>query len=448
MLAVGLGKEAVQPYLDRLQSGQVVVACINSPLNVTLSGDAAGISQVQALLESDKIFVRRLMVKTAYHSPQMRQLADAYLESLQNLIPTAQDDPNVVMFSSVTGSLVERTDLGNRQYWINNMVSPVKFSDAVQAALSYRPSRKRTLKNAQYINMLVEVGPHAALQGPLKQIVSAHEQGKVEIPYISILNRGNNASATALEAMGRLVQHGLAIDFAKVNRTNEHGSQSVPLTNMPPFAWNRSNRYWYESPMASSFRKRELPRHDLFGALDGHSSKLEPSWSNYLRVSEMPWMEHHRVQSSVLYPFAGMLVMAIEAARQIADQSKEIEGFHLRDVSAGAAIVVPVDEPLETKLQFRPWRNGSRLPDSFWHEFTISCRSRDGTWQQHCSGLVSVSYKHAAHEAFADEHLEKNRRYRDEYQNIVDAGLKSEDPRQLYASVRSCTFVGQVRSQR
>jgi len=435
MLAVGLGEDAIQSYLTQVTDGKIVVACINSPLNVTLSGDSAGISQVQALLEADKVFARRLAVKTAYHSRHMQQLANEYLESLQDLRPLASDNSDVVMFSSVTGQAIQGDVLGAAEYWVSNMTSPVKFSQAVQASLAFRPNRKRTLKTAQYINVLVEIGPHSALQGPIKQIVSGHEQGKLEMPYISVLTRGNDAVQSSLEALGKLIQHGYSVDISKANMVSHDREQKVALTDMPPFAWNRSNRYWYESPISSAFRKREFPRHDLFGALSGHSSKLEPSWSNYLRVSEMPWMEHHKVQSSILYPFAGMIVMAIEASRQIADQTKDIEGFHLRDISADTAILVPADEPVETKLQFRPWRLGSRLPDSFWHEFTISCRNRQGIWQQHCSGLVTVSYKHTANEAFANESAASNRKYREEYQKMVKAGFKADDPRQVYASV-------------
>ena len=88
-----------------------------------------------------------------------------------------------------------------------------------------------------------------------------------------------------------------------------------------------------------------------------------------------------------------MIVMAIEGARQIADPTKEIAGFKVRDVSVGKAMVLHPELPTETKLQFRPWRAGSRLSDSFWHEFTISCRTRQGVWTQHCAGLVAVKYE-------------------------------------------------------
>ncbi|KAI3400337.1 hypothetical protein diail_3354 [Diaporthe ilicicola] len=431
MLAVGLGQTEVQPYLDRLAPGQVaVVACFNSPSSVTVSGDSDAIAHVQGLLDQDKVFSRRLAVKTAYHSPHMEGLTRDYLKSLQDLPPT-QKSSDVAMFSSVSGQLVDEGSLG-AAYWVLNMIEPVKFSQAVQAALAYNPTKRRTTLNTTYLHTLLEIGPHAALQGPIKQIVSAQEKGKVELPYTSMLIRAKDSILTALDAVGKLVQHGYPVNLSNVN----HRSQDiVPLTDMPPFAWNRTFRYWHESPVTTAFRNREHPRHDLFGYPSPQSTKLEPSWSNYIRVSEMPWVEHHKVQSSILYPFAGMLVMAVEAARQIADQTKEIEGYHLRDISAISAIVVPAEEPLETKLQFRPWRMGSRLPDSFWHEFTISCRNRQGAWQQHCSGLVSVEYKDAANLTFRNEEAAEAQGYRDEYQEMVSKGLTADDPRQVYASM-------------
>ncbi|TQN73576.1 Highly reducing polyketide synthase alt5 [Colletotrichum shisoi] len=429
MLAVGLGETDVQSYLDRVTDGQLVVACINSPASVTLSGDIGAIDQIQMFLTDDRVFARRLTVKTAYHSPHMKTLVYDYLESLQGVTP--KQGSGVAMFSSVTGQVVEDNDLGPA-YWVFNMVKPVKFSQAVEAALAYRPNKRRTTQNATFVNLFVEIGPHAALKGPLNQILSAQEKGKLELPYASVLVRGENAVVTALDAAGKLAQHGYPVRLTDANRVT---GVTVPLTDMPPFAWNRSHRYWYESPVSVAFRKREHPRHDLFGCLSPHSSKLEPSWTNYLRVSEMPWMEHHKVQSSILYPFAGMLVMAIEAAKQIADHTKEIEGYHLRDIAAGAAIVVPVEEPVETKLQFRPWRSGSRLPDSFWNEFTISCRNRQGDWQQHCSGLVSVNYRDTVNETFGNERTADADKYRKEYETMANAGLRAEDPRQVYAAM-------------
>lgn len=66
MMAIGMGRDAVSPYLV----DGVVVGCDNSPRNVTLSGDEVALEQtLEALKSSDPdIFARRLRVNAAYHS--------------------------------------------------------------------------------------------------------------------------------------------------------------------------------------------------------------------------------------------------------------------------------------------------------------------------------------------------------------------------------------------
>ena len=85
MLAVGLSETDAQPFLDRIppSTGKAVVACVNSPRSVTLSGDRSAILCVQSMLEARQIFVRKLGVSTAYHSHHMEIVAPSYLSALQ-----------------------------------------------------------------------------------------------------------------------------------------------------------------------------------------------------------------------------------------------------------------------------------------------------------------------------------------------------------------------------
>lgn len=66
MAAVGLGKEAVGPYL----ASGVRVACENSGSSVTLSGDLGALDEVMARIKEAKldVFARKLQVEMAYHS--------------------------------------------------------------------------------------------------------------------------------------------------------------------------------------------------------------------------------------------------------------------------------------------------------------------------------------------------------------------------------------------
>lgn len=74
MLAVGMGRESVTPYLVE----GVVLACENSPDSVTLSGDHGQVKQVAEHITEDKpeMFVRHLKVGVAYHS---RMFSGPYL---------------------------------------------------------------------------------------------------------------------------------------------------------------------------------------------------------------------------------------------------------------------------------------------------------------------------------------------------------------------------------
>ncbi|KAL5323100.1 hypothetical protein ACEPPN_007628 [Leptodophora sp. 'Broadleaf-Isolate-01'] len=55
MMAVALSEEAAYKYTTKCTAGTIVVACINSPSSVTLSGDLAAIDEVETFLQGDDI---------------------------------------------------------------------------------------------------------------------------------------------------------------------------------------------------------------------------------------------------------------------------------------------------------------------------------------------------------------------------------------------------------
>ncbi|KAM7200715.1 Compactin diketide synthase mokB [Naviculisporaceae sp. PSN 640] len=454
MMAVGLGEADANTHIEKVleddeSGGKIVVACINSPSSVTISGDTNLIDKLGVALEQEKIFNRKLAVKVAYHSPHMQTIADEYLHSikgLRSMIPEHAAESTVRMFSSVTGDLIEASSLLEPSYWVSNLVNPVKFDHALKAAIMHNPAgaKRRTARASKsfQVSTIVEIGPHAALQGPIKQIVASlasSSSKSATIPYVSILTRKVSAAESALSAIGSLVQQGYSPDVASANNPRSIPlvvlNQTHQLTDIPPVVWNRSTEYWHEAPATKAFRFRALPRHDLVGLRDEYSSDAEPSWRNYLRVAELPWIEHHQVQNSNLYPFAGMLVMAIEAARQTADPTRQVEGYRLRDIQAGAAMVIPHDSvggkegKLETRLQLRPWRTGTKSLDHTWNEFTISSRNDEGLWTQNCTGLVTIQYVSTTSsqaQAFTDEAQVNLEAHRDSYSR-----LKASNPPQV-----------------
>ena len=66
MAAVGMSRDETIPFLIK----GVVIACVNSPSSVTISGDEEAIATIVAEIKSKKpeVFARHLKVEMAYHS--------------------------------------------------------------------------------------------------------------------------------------------------------------------------------------------------------------------------------------------------------------------------------------------------------------------------------------------------------------------------------------------
>lgn len=393
MLAAGISVAQVQPYLEKVTAGRVQVACSNSPESVTLSGDETGIDEIEKLLQADGLFARKLKVENAYHSYHMGHIAEEYLEKIADCAALDyQPTRGLRMVSSVTGTVVKSGQL-KPSYWVDNLVSPVQFSDALAALLKEESgdSRRRRRGAAPTINFLLEIGPHAALQGPVNQILRA--EGFKDIHYSSVLKRGQNAAKTAVEAAGTLFTHGLDVDINAVNQVAD--TKTNPLVDLPTYPWNHSKLYWAESRVSKNHRFRAFHRVDLLGAPVSNTMEGDPSWRNFLRTSEKPWIRDHKIQSSILYPGAGMLCMVIEAARQIADVDRELDAVELRDIRIDRPMIVPDDENgIETKLQFLTTKMNSLAQD--WYEFRIASGGEGSRMELNCYGFVALRYKTAS----------------------------------------------------
>jgi acyl transferase domain-containing protein len=60
----------------------VDVACVNSPVSTTISGDRHAIEALKKIFDHSSVFARLLKVDTAYHSYHMKIVAPRYLEAI------------------------------------------------------------------------------------------------------------------------------------------------------------------------------------------------------------------------------------------------------------------------------------------------------------------------------------------------------------------------------
>lgn len=378
MMAVGSTKEEFEPLISSLKDGEVKIACYNSPTSLTISGDEAGIDELKKVVDEKQMFNRKLFVDTAYHSHHMNLLAKDYQESIGHLPAPA---PSSVRFhSSLLGKQCDASEL-EPTYWVQNLTCAVRFNEAVQSMLAPIDEHRTG------VNMLIELGPHSALQGPIKQILQAIGGDAAKVPYAAALGRKKDAVETSLALAGTLFTKGHNLDFDAINFPKAQKMPPQLLTDLPRYPWNKSTKYWHDSRMTQKHKHRNALRNDILGTVANYSNDLEPTWRNIVRLEDLPWLEHHKVQSLTVFPMSGFVTMAIEAAAQRAATAEvQFDKYQLRDVSVIAPLIIP-DEDVEMTITLRPDQESTQ---GTWDEFRICSWSKTQGWKEHCKGFVAV----------------------------------------------------------
>lgn len=394
MLAVGMSEQETQKLLSSLRRGTAVVACINSPSSVTVSGDDSAVLELLEILEEKNIFARKLNVEVAYHSHHMNCVENDYLAALQRI--RVRNYTKALFYSSVSGERMDCGELGPR-YWVNNMVSPVKFSQSLRSLCLDRSSERCGHDFTSAVDILVEIGPHSALAGPIRQILQADSMLNTStITYIAALVRNKSAVESSLQLAAQLFCNGCPVDFTAINNPERQPRQN--LVDLPTYAWNHSVSIQAESRESRHYRARSTPRSDLLGAYVRNSLSLEPRWRNYIRPGENPWIRDHKIQSDMVYPAGGFIAMAIEAACQHGQLTDgEISGYKLREITIRHALVIPEDG-VETVLCLRPCTKICQASLEIWNEFSIFSVGKLEIWTEHCRGLISVVQQNAENE--------------------------------------------------
>ncbi|KAJ5771719.1 hypothetical protein N7520_002248 [Penicillium odoratum] len=388
MLAVGLSESGAKKYIDKdTASGKVVVACVNSPSSVTLSGDNEALSDIQRRLAERDVFHRKLAVDVAYHSRHMELILEEYLRAIQD-IKASQCDQHIRMVSSVTGQVVRGEEL-NAAYWGTNLTSPVLFEDALTEVFrTVRANQKQSNSFA-----VIEIGPHSALGGPIKQIVKNLKLSG-SITYHSVLSRGQDTSKTTVGLAGDLFSKGATINFREVNDPHD-GAKKRVLTDLPTYNWHHKTTHWVESRRSNNYRHRIFPKHDLLGVPSIDSIPTEPTWRHYLRVEELPWLKGHCIGGETIFPAAGYITMVLEALKQqVLSDGKGWKNMHIkfRQVDFGRPLCIHDSSVgVETLVTIRPYTYTARESSASWKEFRVFSVLANGESTEHSRGLVTAS---------------------------------------------------------
>lgn len=353
MMAVGMDFETATELCHRDSfRDRICVAAYNSRSSITLSGDAEAIEEAKALLDEGKIFARILKIDTAYHSNHVKHCVVPYAESLHHCNVEVQ--PNLTRgrcewYSSVHGSngrSLQEFDRLEGPYWVENLVKPVRFHQAID----------RAVKEAPCFDMILEVGPHPAMKGPVLDTVKGLTG--IDIPYHGTLKRNSDDVTAFSDALGWIWKNvhtetsaafpNLNIFMESCSNPGERKPRLLETPRLPSYSWDHGDPLFQESQQSRRWRRPVQPIHELLGRVIqyGHTDHHEMHWRNILKLNEAAWLWGHKFQHQVIFPAAGYVSMAVEAARSLAasiDQLHRVTLVELQNMKFHKAMSLDED---------------------------------------------------------------------------------------------------------
>ncbi|MFF2009539.1 amino acid adenylation domain-containing protein [Streptomyces sp. NPDC058195] len=343
MLAVSLPEEEAQarvaPFGDR-----VSVAAVNSPSAVTLAGDRDALAELAGQLQAEQVFAKFLTVQVPYHSAGMEAIKDELLASLEGLNPRPATVP---LYLTGQEGTAHGTELDGH-YWWKNVRDRVRFRSAVEQLAD------------DGFGLFLEIGPHPVLGHSIRECLEDRATAVRTFPSIRRQEDEAGRFATSLAELHNL---GVSIDW----RTLYPAGSPVVL---PRYPWRR-DRYWTEPAPVAEVRLGHID-HPLLGR---RTQDTEPTWHATLDTERLPYLDDHRIQSTVVFPAAGYLEMATQAVRSLTGGTHAV----LTDIEFRKALFLPDGEDRDVRLSLSS-QNAA---------FTIASAGADESGRAvHASGVV------------------------------------------------------------
>ncbi|MFN3191970.1 MAG: SDR family NAD(P)-dependent oxidoreductase [Aureliella sp.] len=294
MLAAGLSPDEVPEWIRGMEH-EVSIAAMNGPTSVTISGDKDAISNLADRLEDKGVFCRRLAVEYAFHSPQMDPVESELLKALAHIQPRTTHTP---LISTVTGGLVNGTEVG-AEYWWQNVRQAVRFSDAMSC-----------LAEEGYA-VAIEIGPHPVLAYSINECFQA--AGK-SVRCVSSLNRQQDDLQCITKSLGHMYSLGFDISWT--------GFYNQPIRKVPapryPF---QTQECWSESYESLTTRLADS-KHPLLGEASDDPGSV---WQARIDLKLQGYLSDHQVRGGVVYPAAAMIETTLAAVHALRDEESKSE---------------------------------------------------------------------------------------------------------------------------
>ena len=290
-----------------------MIAAINGPTSVVLSGDTHALGQLHTQLENEQARARLIPVDYAAHSPQVEAIRSVLLDGCLTVAARSSELP---FYSAVTGAALD-TDLLDGEYWYRNLREPVQFELATKAALEHG------------CHTFIEISPHPVLvagvgetaERMLDAQLSAHGHAGPDaasvggrsspgIRAISSLRRGEGGPLRFSKSLAEAWVHGVHVDWGGL-----YARSGASRVSLPTYAFQR-RRYWLQMESSPgdvvSLGLREA-EHPLLGAALAPPEGEGLTLTGCLSLGSQPWLADHAVFARTVVSGTTFVELALHA---------------------------------------------------------------------------------------------------------------------------------------
>jgi myxalamid-type polyketide synthase MxaB len=332
------------------RAGQLSIAGVNAPDEIVISGAGEAVEAAINEFTTRGVKTRRLVVSHAFHSPLMEPMLRPFERSVNQ---AGLATPRIKLISNVTGKLAG-AEVSTPAYWVRHVREGVRFADGM-----------RTLYEAG-CRIFLEVGPKPTLVGLGQRCIP-------EGMWLPTLREGKGDWSVALESLGRLYVEGWPVNWSGFDEGYSRSKVSLPVN----YPFQRA-RYWVEQTKPR--RKSKSTGHPLLGErLDLAHEAGTVIWQGELDLSQLAYLDDHRVQGVPVVPATAYMEMAMAAARQAFDLWPAL----LTEVENRKMLILPPGgEPPVVQVAMKRRGNDEA-------EFSVYSRATVGSWTLHATGVVS-----------------------------------------------------------
>ncbi|WP_219632382.1 type I polyketide synthase [Haloechinothrix aidingensis] len=283
MAMAGLPFEEVRRRLSGRHDVEAAIAA--SPQSTVLSGDREAVEQLVTDWLEAGIDMRVVDSDISFHSRHVDDVAGDVAEAARELRPRT---PSVALYSTTMAD-PRSASARDRDYWVANLRNPVRFAEAVEAAIEdgYR--------------LFLEVSSHPVVTHSVSE--TFHHLEVEDGSATGTLRRDADEVEALLVNLARLHCAGATIDWSRIHPDGE-------LVSLPAAAWQH-RPYWIfpeTGDDAGIGGGHDPARHSLLGGrMTVSGAPSRQVWQTYLDMSSRPYPQSHGLVGVEVTPAASII---------------------------------------------------------------------------------------------------------------------------------------------